>query len=88
MNSIYHVIQLEPSLLMGNEKNELEDESIDIEIFDTLKTYSANLLKTYVKYIDGALTDIWFCVSNVMEDKLNVELSKNLMFLVACILRD
>lgn len=82
------MVELDTSLLLGNEKNDAEDESVDIEIFDTLKTHSANLLKSYSKYIDGALAEIWFCVSNVIEDKLNVECSKNLMFLIACILKD
>lgn len=66
------MIQIEPALLVGNEKNEIDDEDIDIEIFDTLKTHSANFLKAYVKYIDGVLNDVWFCISNVIEDKLNV----------------
>lgn len=66
----------------------MDESDIDIQIFDTLKTNAANLLKVYVKYIDGTLAEIYYYISNVLEDKINIELSKMLLMLILCVLRD
>lgn len=41
-----------------------------------------------MKYIDGTTAEISFYLINVIDDKINLELSKNLMFLILCVLRD
>lgn len=46
------------------------------------------MLKNYILYIDGTLLEIVFFITNVLEDKINIELSKNLMLLLLCVVRD
>lgn len=53
-----------------------------------MRTLAASLMSQVVKYLDGSLTEIMFYCVAVIDDRINMELSKNLMLLVICILRD
>ena len=65
-----------------------EDEDDEGEDFSNLRTLAGSLLSQIAKYIDGALSELMFYCVSVLDDRINMELSKNLMLVVICILRD
>jgi hypothetical protein len=58
VDSFFEVIELSSKGSGDAAKQSALDSEIDDQAFSTLKSHSANLLKVYVKYIDGSLAEI------------------------------
>lgn len=85
---------MDDEVLLKNKKKAIEkemgtlDEDADEDDYSSLKSTTAGLIKCMCKYVDGVLTELFEFGLNVLEGKINSELSPVRILLLLAIIRD
>lgn len=60
----------------------------EIKEYETLRTNAREFLGIYCKFQDGMISELFKFALLVLENQMKTELSKSLMLIIICILRD